>query len=436
MAGAVINFYQVLGVTETATLDEIKKRYRTLARQLHPDVNPDDPQAPRKFAEVTEAYKALSDSNSRAVHDFELARVKERQESAARRRASAYPSSPTGRTPPRPAPAAANSTPGTSPATPDSSRLVAQAQAAFVRNRLIEARTLAEQALRLNRRNAQAYEVLGDVFRLQDKVDEAMNMYSMALQINPRNPSVMQRLERMSRAASARGGGGYAPPPPRSYSPSQPLQPPPGGAASGSSVPRPSGPATSSGYSSYRELERRPLGRLLGAVAGYGLAFLTVMYGAFFPGAAPNRFASTVSPLFAPVSTWNTTIVVVMALAGLILGWTMTATLMIRRIEDELLLTGASPGGGRFLPLGAVLIVLSVVNFYAAVLLYLIVSFFNEAITPTMLRVFAAVVAVVATLAVFYEPGQGQVLLFGGNVVFLALLLGWVFGDFFRPDGA
>ena len=74
-------------------------------------------------------------------------------------------------------------------------------------------------------------------------------------------------------------------------------------------------------------------------------------------------------------------------------------------------------------------------NFYAAALLYLIVSFFNEAITPSMLKVFGVVVGVVLILSAFYEPGHGQVLLFGGNVVFLALLLGWVLGDFFRPEG-
>ncbi|MES2464320.1 MAG: DnaJ domain-containing protein [Armatimonadota bacterium] len=423
MAGT--NYYDVLGVPQTASQDEIKKRYRTLARQLHPDVNQNDPNAARKFAEVAEAYRVLGDSNSRGAHDFELSRAKERQEAAARRRASSYPSSaPT----PRPTAPSGNPSSSSSSAAPDSGRLVAQAQAAFVRNRLVEARTLAEQALRLNRRNAQAYEVLGDVFRLQNKIDEAMNMYSMALQINPRNATVMQRLERMSRAA--------APPAVRYPStPRRPVPPPPPPRTGSGPAARPSAPAPQEYYPSAQDMDRRPIGHLLGALFGYGLAFLTVLYGAFFHGDAPNRYTGSVSPLLAPVSTWNTTIVVVMAFAGLILGWTMTATLATRRIEDELLLTGASSGGGRFLPLGAVLVVLSIGNFYAAALLYLIVSFFNEAVTPTMLRVFGAVIAVVLALAAFYEPGRGQVLLFGGNVVFLSFLLGWVLGDFFRPEG-
>jgi tetratricopeptide (TPR) repeat protein len=431
MAGT--NYYDVLGVAPTASLDEIKKRYRMLARQLHPDVNPNDPNAAKKFADVAEAYRVLGNSDSRGVHDFELSKAKERQEAAARRRASTYPSSGP---PPRPSASrppnspSGNASSGAS-AAPDSGRLVAQAQAAFVRNRLVEARTLAEQALRLNRRNAQAYEVLGDVFRLQNKIDEAMNMYSMALQINPRNPAVMQRLERMSRASN----------PDMRYPPSirrPTATPPPPRPAPGynpSAAPRPAAAPSQNYYASEQDMQRRPIGRLLGALFGYGLAFLTVLFGAFFHGDAPNRFGNVVSPLLAPVSTWNTTIVVVMACAGLILGWTMTATLATRRIEDELLLTGAPSGGGRFLPLGAVLVVLSFINFYAAALLYLIVSFFNESITPTMLRVFGAVVGVVLILGAFYEPGHGQVLLFGGNVVFLSFLLGWVLGDFFRPEG-
>ena len=432
MAGT--NYYDVLGVPQTASLDEIKKRYRTLARQLHPDVNPNDPNAPRKFADVAEAYRVLGDSNSRGVHDFELSKAKERQEAAARRRATSYPSSAP---PPRSAAFQPNTPSGASagnaaPGAPDSSRLVTQAQAAFVRNRLVEARTLAEQALRLNRRNAQAYEVLGDVFRLQNKIDEAMNMYSMALQINPRNPSVMQRLERMSRAAAPES---RFPPTIRRQVTPPPLSRPSAGYNASLNTPRPSAAASPGFYAGDTDIQRPPIGRLLGALFGYGLAFLIVLYGAFFHGDAPNRYDLNVSPLLTPVSTWNTAIVIVMAGAGLVLGWTMTSTLAIRRIEDELLLTGASSGGGRFVPLGAVLIVLSVVNFYAAALLYLIVSFFNEAITPSLLKVFGVVVGVVLILSAFYEPGHGQVLLFGGNVVFLALLLGWVLGDFFRPEG-
>lgn len=61
--------YEVLGVPRDATLDEIKKAYRRLARKYHPDMNPDDKEAEEKFKEVKEAFDILSDENRRAHYD-------------------------------------------------------------------------------------------------------------------------------------------------------------------------------------------------------------------------------------------------------------------------------------------------------------------------------------------------------------------------------
>ncbi len=60
--------YEALGVPQDATQDEIKKAYRRLARELHPDVNP-DPTAAERFKSVTHAYEVLSDPQSRAQYD-------------------------------------------------------------------------------------------------------------------------------------------------------------------------------------------------------------------------------------------------------------------------------------------------------------------------------------------------------------------------------
>jgi molecular chaperone DnaJ len=60
--------YEVLGVARNATQDEIKKAYRKLARELHPDVNP-SPDAQERFKHVTHAYEVLSDPQSRAQYD-------------------------------------------------------------------------------------------------------------------------------------------------------------------------------------------------------------------------------------------------------------------------------------------------------------------------------------------------------------------------------
>jgi molecular chaperone DnaJ len=61
--------YEVLGVSRDADEREVKKAFRTLARELHPDVNSHDPEAEEKFKEAAEAYEILSDGERRAVYD-------------------------------------------------------------------------------------------------------------------------------------------------------------------------------------------------------------------------------------------------------------------------------------------------------------------------------------------------------------------------------
>src|ERR1022692_3671508 len=61
--------YDVLGVSRDAGEQDIKKAFRRLARELHPDVNAHDPQAEEKFKEAAEAYEVLSDSERRATYD-------------------------------------------------------------------------------------------------------------------------------------------------------------------------------------------------------------------------------------------------------------------------------------------------------------------------------------------------------------------------------
>lgn len=63
------NYYDVLGVTKDASTDEIKKSYRKLAKQYHPDRNPGDKESEDKFKEIQEAYDVLSDENKRVAYD-------------------------------------------------------------------------------------------------------------------------------------------------------------------------------------------------------------------------------------------------------------------------------------------------------------------------------------------------------------------------------
>src|SRR6476659_9563672 len=63
------DYYDVLGVSRGADEQEIKKAFRALARELHPDVNAHDPDAEEKFKEAVEAHEILSDADRRPTYD-------------------------------------------------------------------------------------------------------------------------------------------------------------------------------------------------------------------------------------------------------------------------------------------------------------------------------------------------------------------------------
>ena len=63
------DYYEVLGITKSANAEEIKKAYRKLAIQFHPDKNPDNPEAEEKFKEAAEAYEVLSNPEKKQRYD-------------------------------------------------------------------------------------------------------------------------------------------------------------------------------------------------------------------------------------------------------------------------------------------------------------------------------------------------------------------------------
>ena len=64
------DYYQILGISRQSTPEEIKKAYRRLARQYHPDMNKGDKKAEERFKEISEAYSVLSEADKRKQYDM------------------------------------------------------------------------------------------------------------------------------------------------------------------------------------------------------------------------------------------------------------------------------------------------------------------------------------------------------------------------------
>lgn len=389
--------YEVLGVAEDADADAIKKQFRALARRTHPDVNPGDEAAARLFTAVTEAYRILSDPDSRRTYDAERALAARAAARAASQAARPAASRPTASTPPPP-PSSSTAPPQGYPAAQDSEQLVVQARRAFGQGRMVEARDFAERALRYNSRNAGAHEVLGDVCRQQGRTDEAAKHYTLCLQFDPRNVAVQSRLERLGR------NGAPGPPPRR--------------AAGVSSLPR----------------EKRPVAVSLAGFCGYGLSALLVLFCAMGDHSGPTRGTLSLSV----VASWTWTLVAYLSGVGVVLGATQAITGSVRRVEDDFLFGGAFGGssarGGSSVPMGLLILVVGAMSFYAAALVHLVTAMVQETLHRSLVWLYGTVVLATALLAVAYAPGPGETLLWGGNLVFLGHFVGRVLGDFFRID--
>lgn len=67
-----MNYYQILGLQRDVSQEEIKKAYRRIAKQYHPDSNPGNREAEKKFKEASEAYEVLSNEEKRENYDHKL----------------------------------------------------------------------------------------------------------------------------------------------------------------------------------------------------------------------------------------------------------------------------------------------------------------------------------------------------------------------------
>jgi curved DNA-binding protein CbpA len=419
--------YAILGVSSTSTPEDIKKRYRELARRYHPDLNP-DPAAPRKIIEINEAYRVLGDPDLRSEYDATIILSRAQTHRAAAPAASAQPPGPSaappggsysgrasyngfGRTAPddRPAyydpifepPPRRRRTPPPEPIERQVERLASDAQMAFVNRRYTQAEELCLSALRLNHRNAIVHELLGDIYSRLGDSERAQTAFSFAVQFDPHNQTAPMKLERiMGKPFKANPGPTMTHPTQRRRRPAEPLP-------------------DSAIY----------------AVSG----LMTVLL-------AASLFLCRAAPVQEALDLGRASGVPLLLIGSLLLGGLSAGGLLaiyggMRSIADELWPRGLIGDTPRMkAPLGVLLAVSAVAAFYISMLVYFIVAGSRNRYSPSILRLYGVTLLLVAVFSFVcgIPPGSANPLLmvaFSGNALFPAMLAGWCIGDAVRLRG-
>lgn len=382
------NHYQTLGLPMGATEEQIRKRYRELVRQYHPDVNP-SPEAKEQFLRIQEAYQVLSDPERRRHYDA-LLRL-QRRESARQgtppranstKRASS--SSPSGSSKPRSTESGAPKSRPAESLSQEAQRAILEAERAFIQGRLRDALSWAKQASRLQPRHPKGYEIQGDVYRVQGHLDAALNAYTYALQFDPHNPHLQRKFERVVQAT--RGGSLRA------------------SGRSPKNLPVLSLPAEWKLY------------------AGQSLGWGAVLFTLVLAGTKPGEPLRTFLPF---LGGWSFNLLAYLLLAGFLTGFLMRVSQWVAPLGD------AFPwerGRGR-LSAGSVLVGLGALCFPLTVLLYALLVLTQGGLGQSATRLFSVIGGLTLMFAVVYPYDWLLTLAFGGNLLFTSAMGGWFLGD-------
>lgn len=376
-------YYEILGVPRTATQEQIKKRYRQLVRRYHPDVAEDKVTARLAFLQINEAYKTLTNADRRVIYDAEMDRqiagATPRAAQARRPASTAYSRRP-------PAPGQRRTT--RAQERPAVDRLLRDAEVAFMRGQLSAAMDFARAVINLDARNARAHVILGDVYRMQGRADEAVSMYTVALQLDPRNADAMEKLDKAMRRSRKAQSSAASP--------------------------------------ERKQVFKTGVGLISGSLGTFLLLTL-----AWSPG-EPIPWLKEHLPF---IGTWSAMLITTFIGMGVLTGFLLSMTESLRALDDELVFQTVSSGRHMSYPIGLILVLVNLFNFYAAVGIYTLVGIMQDAISGSVMKAFVATACLLAIIGVLYPLGSREVLIWGGNLVFPALLIGWAVGDAIKPWG-
>lgn len=386
------DYYEVLGVSPHATDEQIRRRFRELARKYHPDVNR-SPDAEHRFKEITEAYRVLSSPSLRA--DYDLMRRSAQQARSGAGGATTTPpprSRPTtsqGARQQRPSGSSSAYTSYTSARSTEieTQQMLQNAMLAYARGNLREAASLAKKVLRLQRHNAQAYEILGDVYRQERRIEEAIAMFTCALQCNPRSASAQSKLDALLRQRYFAG-----------------VQPSPASPASIFRV-------------------------RYGLVIGWTIVMMLMLAPWYLGLEADGVFQG-----IGFVSRWSMALVLLMLTSGMLSGALMALGGAVEPITQVLWWPHRQGMPQARLAVAGLLGVLGLFAFYASAFLYLLIASTQNAFHRTLNRAVGVVVGLTLGFLLSYAPGREQVVLFAPNLLWFGVLCGWAFGDAVRAQ--
>lgn len=393
--------YEVLGVRVASTSDEIRSAYRKIVLEHHPDRSK-DPRSAELFLAATTAYEVLGDADRRRQYDElqRLERMKAEQDRLndyAKRKG--YQQSKSKPEPPKP---------GSPKVTPPKRRIdgptvptgsapkvdasfstssnrasttvdVTRLTMLFSRGQHQEAERLARKIIERDGRQPIPYAVLGDLHRQRGELQQASKMYAYAIQMDPRNQLYQQRHEELLGAINVADNG--------------------------------------------RTETAATKGQVLAPVVGGGLVLLSSCY-LVLSNEAPFM------PSFKLLSTWTVGLVVMLFLCGVFLG----ASFSVGHLLDRFSTVTTNTIGG--LAPSVALALVAVANFWAAGLMYVAIGVahgsFNFSTSRLVGAVAGATVVLAGASAISSGPSGWQTLLWGGNLIYVGALCGWMVADSFR----
>ena len=409
------DYYQILGLTPTATPAEVKKRYRELVRKYHPDVNA-SADAAQKILAINEAYHTLGDVEKRSHYDALRTLSQNSRPTRSETPSSApsngtprsavdfngfgttrptdrngFPPQPVRRPGPKKAPAGSDDI--------DTERLMMEARLAYVNRQFPKAEKFCLEVLKTSPKSAIAHELLGDIYAREGDTSRASTAYSYALQFNPQGRSAQTKMESLV---------GNRITPLRTSATTFTSQ----------KFATPAVPFSTAAFSAVAVI----------AVCTFLLALIVLFL-------APGGVATTL-----PIGFQVTyALVPALILNGICSGTLLAFYGHMRPSRLELWKTPL-PEDKLPIKLGFLLIVSSLLSLLLSFVIWIVVGLAKKPLSVSLFRAYAVAFAVSLLTAFAYHPTsssppQWLLMFFGGNLIFPFLILGWFLGDKFRMRG-